>query len=71
MCIGQAPPKPKPLPKPRPTAPMPEQTAKTVAAPAKKKKPVAGQQARRSTGGTSSLQIKPLDSGSGPNLNIR
>ena len=70
MCIG-GPPRPKSLPAPRPTAPMPEQTAKTVAAPTKKKKTGTGQQARRSTGGTSSLQIKPLDSGSGPNLNIR
>ena len=71
MCIGQAPPKPKPLPKPRPTAPMPEQTAKTVAAPSKKKKTATGLQPQRSMGGTSSLQIKPLDTGTGPNLNIR
>ena len=70
MCVGQ-PPKPKPLPPPRPTAPMPEQTAKTVAAPTKKKKTTTGRQAQRSTGGTSSLQIKPLDTGTGPNLNIR
>jgi hypothetical protein len=25
----------------------------------------------RSTGGTASLQIQPLDTGTGPNLNIR
>ena len=70
MCIG-GPPKPKPLPPPRPTAPMPEQTAKTVAAPSKKKKTATGLQSQRSMGGTSSLQIKRLDTGTGPNLNIR
>ena len=70
MCIG-GPPRPKSLPAPRPTAPMPEQTAKTVAAPSKKKKTATGLQSQRSMGGTSSLQIKRLDTGTGPNLNIR
>ena len=71
MCIFRGPPRPRALPAPRPTAPMPEKTAKTVAAPSKKRRSITGRKTRRSTGGTSSLQIKPLSSGTGPNLNIR
>ena len=40
MCFGR-PPRPKPLPAPRPTAPLPEQTAKTV---------VTGKKRKRTTG---------------------
>ena len=71
MCIFGGPPRPRALPAPRPTAPIPEKTAKTVAAPTKKKRTGTGQQARRSTGGTSSLQIPNLNAGTGTNINLR
>ena len=69
MCVG-GPPKPPPLPPPRPTAPPPEKTAKNVgqAGPVKKKK----QQGTtpRPRGGTSSLKIQPLNTGSNTDLNL-
>ena len=69
MC--SRPPTPPPPPPPRPTAPAPEKTAKKVgkAAPVNRKKnqPGAGVQRR---GGTSSLQIQPLSTGSNTDLNL-
>ena len=67
MC--SRPPTPPPAPPPRPTAPPPEKTAKKVGkAPSKKKnQPGTGVKSR---GGTSSLQIQPLSTGSNPDLNL-
>tara|TARA_R100000149_G_C5762532_1_gene66764 strand:+ start:210 stop:416 length:207 start_codon:yes stop_codon:yes gene_type:complete len=68
MCSGS---RPRSLPAPRPTAPAPEKTAKGVVKAKKKTKVDPNLQPMRSTGGTASLQIQPLDTGTGPNLNIR
>ena len=68
MC--SRPPTPPPAPPPRPTAPPPEKTAKKVgkATPVKKKnQPGSGVTLR---GGTSSLQIQPLSTGSNTDLNL-
>ena len=68
MC--SRPPTPPPHPPPMPTAPPPEKTATKVgkAAPVKKKnQPGTGVQRR---GGTSSLQIQPLSTGSNTDLNL-
>ena len=67
MC--SRPPRPPSPPPARPTAPAPEKTAKKVGkAPSKKKnQPGSGVKPR---GGTSSLQIQPLKTGSNPDLNL-
>lgn len=67
MCSGS---QSRALPAPRPTAPVPEKRAKGVTKAKKKVMVNNNTEPTRSTGGTSSLQIRPLKSRTGPNLNI-
>tara|TARA_R100001440_G_scaffold66793_5_gene87915 strand:- start:1010 stop:1213 length:204 start_codon:yes stop_codon:yes gene_type:complete len=67
MCSGS---QPRSLPQPRPTAPVPEKRAKGVTKAKKKVTVTNNTEPTRSTGGTSSLQIRNLTSRTGPNLNI-
>jgi len=73
MCPPKAP-KRQVLPPPRPTAPAPEKTTKAVVSGTRKKKPnmpgsglKGSRQADR--GGSASLQLRRLDTGTNPNLN--
>lgn len=68
MC--SRPPTPPPLPEARPTAPAPEKTTKAVVSGTQRKKKNQPGSGVKSRGGTSSLQISPLDTGTDPNLNI-
>lgn len=73
MCPPRAP-KPKPLPAARPPAPAPEKTTKAVISSKRRKRvnmPGSGLKGRQSDrGGSASLQLKRLDTGTDPNLNI-